>query len=53
MEVAELQDGISGEVAAGAAAYVALETQGLSHSQIVELVMVMSGVDPADVPGLC
>ena len=53
MEAVELQDRINGEVAAGATAYAALETQGLSHSQIVELVMVMSGVDPADVPGLC
>lgn len=53
IEAAELQDRINGEVAEGAAAYAVLEAQGLSHSQIVELVMVRSGVDPADVPGLC
>ena len=53
IEAAELQHRINGEVAAAATAYTALEAEGLSHSQIVDLVMAMSGVDPADVPGLC
>ena len=53
IEAAELQHRINGEVAAAATAYTALEAEGLSHSQIVDLVMARSGVDPADVPGLC